>query len=115
MTAYPEMDVRERAPQPYVGFTATVTMTDFSPVVDRMPEIFARLAEQGVAPTGPPFWRYRTIDMERQLVVEGGVPVAEEVAVDGLATDVLPAGRYVGTSFTGHPDRLVAVTGDLVR
>jgi hypothetical protein len=97
-----------------VGKTASVTMDDFSPVVDRLPEIFGRLAERGVEPAGPPFFRYRVIDMEGELVVEAGVPVAEPLIVDGLDADVLPAGRYVETRFTGHPDRLITVTADLL-
>ena len=114
MSIYPEMSVQERAEQPYVGITASVTMGDFSPLTDRLPGIFGRLAEQGVEPAGPPFFRYRVIDMERELVIEGGVPVAVPVTVDGLSADVLPAGRYAVTTFTGHPDRLITVTADLL-
>ncbi len=115
MSSYPDMSLQERDQQPYVGMTASVTMDDFSPVVDRLDEVFGRLAERGVEPAGPPFFRYRVIDMERELVVEAGVPVAEPLLVDGLDADVLPPGRYVETTFTGHPDRLVTVTGDLLR
>ena len=115
MSTYPEMSLQDRAEQPYVGMTASVTMDDFSPVVDRLPEIFGRLAERAVLPAGPPFFRYRVIDMERELVVEAGVPVAEPLIVDGLDADMLPAGRYVETTFTGHPDQLITVTADLLR
>ena len=34
MSAYPEMSLQNRAEQPYVGMTASITMDDFSPVVD---------------------------------------------------------------------------------
>jgi hypothetical protein len=115
MSTYPEITVQERAGQPYVGMTASVTIDDFSPVADRLPEIFGRLAERGVEAAGPPFFRYRVIDMERELVVEAGVPVAEPLIVDGLDADVLRAGRYVATTFTGLPDRLITVTADLLR
>jgi hypothetical protein len=115
MSAYPDMSVQERAEQPYLGLTASVTVDDFSPVIDRMDETFRRLAERGIEPSGPPFWRYKVIDMERQLVIQAGVPVAEPVGLDGLDTDVVPSGRYVETTFTGHPDRLVTVTADLLR
>ena len=54
MSTYPEMSLQDRAEQPYVGMTASVTMDDFSPVVDRLPEIFGRLAERAVLPAGPP-------------------------------------------------------------
>ena len=115
MSTHPDMSLQDRAEQPYVGMTASVTMDDFSPVADRLPEIFGRLAERGVLPAGPPFFRYRVIDMERELVVEAGVPVAEPLIVDGLDADMLPAGRYVETTFTGHPDQLITVTADLLR
>src|SRR5918999_5483907 len=109
------MSVQERVQQPYVGMTASVTMGDFSPGVERHDEIFGRLAERGIEPAGPPYFRYKVIDMERELVVEAGVSVTEPVIVDGLDADVLPAGRYVTTTFTGHPDRLITVTADLLR
>jgi hypothetical protein len=48
-------------------------------------------------------------------VVEEGVPVAEPLIVDGLDSDVLPAGRKVATTFTGHPDKVITVTADLLR
>ena len=115
MSTYPDMSVQERAEQPYLGLTTSVTMGNFSPVIDGTAEIFGRLAERGVEPAGPPFFRYKVIDMERELVVEAGVPVAEPLLVDGLDADVLPSGRYVVTTFTGHPDRLITVTADLLR
>ena len=115
MSTYPEMSVQDRAEQPYLGRTASVTMGDFSPVIDGSSEIYGRLAEREIQPAGPPFFRYKVIDMERELVIEAGVPVAEPLVVDGLDADVLPAGRYVETTFTGHPDRLMAVTADLLR
>jgi hypothetical protein len=70
------------------------------------------LAARGLAPAGAPFFRYLVIDMERELEVEAGVPVAEPVNGEGeVLTGVLPPGRYAVTTHVGHPDRLVAVTG----
>jgi hypothetical protein len=115
MSTYPDFSVQDRADQPYVGLTASVTMGIFSPVIDRTAVVFQRLADRGVEPAGPPFFRYKVIDMERELVVETGVPVAEPLTVDGLDADVLPAGRYVETTFTGHPDQLMMATTDLLR
>jgi hypothetical protein len=115
MSIYPEMSLQNRAEQPYVGITASITMDDFSPVVDGLTEVVERLAERGLQSAGPPFFRYRVIDMERHMVVEAGVPVDEPLIVDGLDADVLPTGRYVTTTFTGHPQQLVGVTADLLR
>ncbi|NIJ14829.1 effector-binding domain-containing protein [Saccharomonospora amisosensis] len=102
-----EATVRDRAEQPYVGVRATITMTTFGLVADRIPEIFAWLGERGIAPAGPPFFRYYLIDVERELEVEAGVPVATPVeGGDGLCGGVLPAGRYATMTHVGHPDKL---------
>jgi effector-binding domain-containing protein len=74
--------------------------------------LFGWLAERGAEPAGPPFFRYLLIDMERELDVEAGVPVATPVEGDGeVLAGVLPAGRYAATTHVGHPDELIAVTG----
>jgi effector-binding domain-containing protein len=109
-----EPAVIERPAQHYVGITAPVTMTTFGIVADRIPELFAHLGSCGVAPAGAPFFRYHRIDMERELIVEVGVPVEAPVAGAGdIAAGVLPTGRYVTLLHTGHPDELVAVSAHL--
>jgi hypothetical protein len=104
--------VVERAEQPYVGVMRAITMTTFGVVADRMPALFDWLGERGVAPSSPPFFRYWMIDMERELIVEAGVPV--DAPLDGDGDDVhggvLPAGRYLTVTHTGHPDELIDVT-----
>jgi effector-binding domain-containing protein len=56
------------------------------------------------------------IDMERQLQVEVGVPVAAAVEDDGdVRGGTLPAGRYAVMMHTGAPDTLGAATADLLR
>jgi hypothetical protein len=121
--------IQDRAAQPYVGVTRTVTMTTIPEVADRLPELFTWLGERGVTPAGAPFFRYREIDMERELVVEAGVPVDSLDAIPDLGTDamsadqdsasrphggVLPAGRYVVVQHHGHPDDLERATGELL-
>jgi effector-binding domain-containing protein len=104
--------VEERPAQPYVAIRRTITMQTFPEVADRLPEVFGWLAAQGIAPAGPPFFRYLVIDMERELDVEAGVPVAAPLDGQGdVRGGVLPAGRYALTTHVGHPDELVAVTG----
>jgi effector-binding domain-containing protein len=52
--------------------------------------------------------------MERELIVEVGVPVEAPVAGAGdIAAGVLPAGRFVTLLHAGHPDELVAVSAHL--
>jgi effector-binding domain-containing protein len=107
--------VVDRAAQPYVGVREHITMTTFAVIADRFGEIFGWLAEHGIEPAGAPFFRYRTIDMERSLEIEAGVPVAEPVAPSlPVFADTLPAGRYVDLHVVGHPDELMAETARLL-
>jgi hypothetical protein len=84
------LEIVDRPAQPYVAIRRTITMQTFADIADRLPGLFGWLAERGAAPAGPPFFRYLVIDMERELDVEAGVPVAAPVAGD---------------------DQLIAVTG----
>ncbi len=106
------LEIVDRPAQPYVAVRRTITMQTFAEIADRLPGLFGWLAERGVAPAGPPFFRYLVIDMERELDVEAGVPGAAPVDGDGeVLAGELPAGRYATTTHTGHPDQLIAVTG----
>ena len=105
----------QRAEQPYVGRRETISMTEFARVADHLPTMFGGLAERGVALAGAPFFRYRTIDMAYELVVEAGIPVHGDADVEPPSfVDVLPAGRYVTVSHIGHPDELVGVTARML-
>jgi len=104
-----------RAAQPYVGIRRTVTMRTMHEVIDRIPDVLAWVEQHGVTAAGPPFLRYRLIDMEAGLEVEAGVPVPEAVPDDGeVRGGVLPAGRYVTLAQVGHPDALVEVIAELL-
>jgi effector-binding domain-containing protein len=108
-------EITQRAAQTYVGVSAWVTMANLGSVADRIPEIFGWLGARGIAPVGPPFFRYHVIDMERQLRVEVGVPVASATEDDGeIRAGTLPAGRFATMTHTGAPDTLVSATGDLL-
>lgn len=107
--------VQERDAQPYVAVKGLVTMQTIPEIADRLGEVFGWLAGQGVEPAGPPFLKYNVIDMERELEIEAGVPVATEVSGDGpVFSGVLPAGRYATVVHRGHFDQLVRVTGALL-
>jgi effector-binding domain-containing protein len=109
------LEIVDRPAQPYVAVRRTVTMQTFPEIADRLPELFGWLAERGVGPAGAPFFRYLVIDMERELDVEAGVPVAAPVDADGeVIAGVLPAGRYAATTHVGHPDELIEVTGEFL-
>jgi effector-binding domain-containing protein len=110
-----EPTVVEHAAQPYVGVTGAVTMTTFAQIADRFPDVFGWLGSRRIGVAGPPFFRYLVIDMERELIVEAGVPVATPVEGDGdVHAGVLPAGRYATVTHKGHPAELVEVTGALL-
>jgi effector-binding domain-containing protein len=83
-------------------------------VADRLPEIFGWLGARGIVPAGPPFFRYHVIDMDRQLLVEAGVPVVSAVSdADDIRAGTLPAGRFAVMTHTGAPETLVAATAAL--
>jgi effector-binding domain-containing protein len=108
-------EITQRAAQPYAGISAWVTMAAIGSVADRIPEIFSWLGARGIAPAGPPFFRYHVVDMERQLQVEAGVPVASAVEDDGaIRAGTLPPGRFAIMTHTGAPDTLAAATAGLL-
>jgi effector-binding domain-containing protein len=111
-----EPEIVERPAVVYAGISQWVTMDALGSVADRIPEIFGWLAARGIAPAGPPFFRYHVIDMERQLLVEAGVPVVSPVADDegDIRGGTLPAGRFVVMMHTGAPPTLMAATAALL-
>ena len=106
----------QRAAQPYVAIQAFVTMQTLGVVLPGLlPEVFAWLGARGISPAGAPFWKYNVVDMERQLDVEVGVPVALAAAGDDrVLAGVLPAGKYATLWHTGHPDSLADATAALL-
>ena len=113
-----EPSIETRTEQPYVGITRFVTMQTIAEAADQLPVVFDWLGARGVQPAGAPFFRYHTIDMERELEIEVGVPVPRGSAVpasdDEVTAGVLPAGRYATIEHVGHPDQLVTATADLL-
>lgn len=104
-----------RAEQPYAAIAGSVTMTRFSDIADRLPELFGWLAARGIEPAGAPFFRYDVIDMRRELRIDAGIPVAAPVPGEGrVRPGVLPAGRYATVTHLGHPERLIEVNAALL-
>ena len=67
-----------------------------------LPELFGWLAARGVAPCGPPFFRYVSMSRGDGMTVDVGVPVATRIDADGsVAPDELPAGRYAVLTHVG--------------
>ena len=109
-------EITQRAAVPYAGISAWVTMAALGSVADRIPELFGWLGAHGIAPAGPPFFRYHVIDMEWQLLVEVGVPLVSQAAEsDGdVRGGVLPGGRFAVMTHTGTPESLMGATAALL-
>ena len=114
MTAEPM--IAERPAQPYVAIKVLVTMETLGAVVPPLNrEVFAWLADRGVAPAGPPFWKYNVIDMEHGLEIEAGVAVAAPVqGNERVLAGVLPTGRYLTVLHRGHPETLRNATAGML-
>jgi len=108
-------EIVTRAAQPYAAIRTRMTMAELPGLGPRLGEVFAWLGGHGLAPAGPPFFKYNVIDMMRELEVEAGVPVA--TAADGggeVISGVLPAGRYATVRHVGHPSELMGATKALL-
>ncbi|MEU1277603.1 GyrI-like domain-containing protein [Streptomyces sp. NPDC005805] len=101
----------ERDEQPYVYIRGSVRMDGFAAIADRLPELIDWLVGQGAGLAGAPFFRYNTVDLEGESVVEAGIPVSVAPQPEGdVGVAALPPGRYVTTTHIGHPDQLFGVT-----
>ncbi|MBA2363386.1 MAG: GyrI-like domain-containing protein [Chloroflexia bacterium] len=98
-----EPTLTDREEQPYMGHRTRATMQELGTAIPQgLDAVFAWLEKQGVTPAGAPFVRYHVIDMEAELDIELGVPVAAAMPGDGdVAAGVLPAGRYAALVYTG--------------
>jgi effector-binding domain-containing protein len=108
-------EVVRREAVPYAAIPITVTMDSLATAVPLNGAVFDWLGQHDIAPAGPPFWKYNVIDMANQLELEVGVATATPVVADDrISAGELPAGRYLETTFHGHPDGLQQATGDLL-
>jgi effector-binding domain-containing protein len=103
-----EPRLEQRAQQPYVGIRSSITMSQIGTVLPPLiGELFAWLGQRQATPVGPPFFRYRVIDMSGHLEIDVGVPVAAVLSGDQrVIVDTLPAGAYATAIYTGNPAQL---------
>jgi hypothetical protein len=112
MTSY---EVVQRDAVPYAAIAIVVPMERLASAGPLNGVVFDWLAQQHVAPAGPPFWKYNVIDMAGQLELEVGVATATSaIAYDQVSVGELPVGRYLETTYHGHPDGLRQATADLL-
>jgi len=108
-------EVVQREAVAYAAIAIAVPMERLAAAGPLNGEVFNWLAQQHVSPVGPPFWKYNVIDMSGQLELEVGVATeTPATADDRVGVGELPAGRYLETTYQGHPDGLLQATSDLL-
>jgi effector-binding domain-containing protein len=101
--------VYERPDEPYMGIRVQTPFKGMFTLIDKhlFKELREWMKQAGVEPAGKPFFRFYVINMEGEMDVEVGIPVATALAGNGrVCGGVMPAGRYaslvyVGTGYTG--------------
>jgi hypothetical protein len=98
-----EPKLEHRPERHYMGIRTQTPVEGLQAVIPQLlGDVFAWLGKQGVTPAGAPFIRYHVINMEANLDVELGVPVASALRGDGrIAAGVLAAGQYAALVYTG--------------
>ena len=87
----------------YMGIRTQTQFKGMFKVVDKLfKEMNKWVKQHKVEPAGPPFLRYHVIDMEGEMDIEVGFPVATALP-DGerVCAGVIPAGRYASLVYTG--------------
>lgn len=114
--AYPTPFFETCKPVPYVGKLFTLSMEQLSEAASAFDQIYAWLAQQGIEPAGPPFYRYKEFYSDGRITLEAGVPVeVDSVADSGFTTGILPEGRYLSILHTGDYSGLQPVTSFLMK
>jgi effector-binding domain-containing protein len=114
MMTLPEVQTRTATPYIYVPFTVRMDQMQ-RPAEEGFPQIFAHIEKHGLKPVGAAFYNYRRINMEDTLDVEAGIALEGAAPEEGnVKAGILPAGRFMGLAWHGHPDQLMTVTGMLV-
>ena len=104
-----EPGVYERPDEHYMGIRVQTPFKGMFTVIDKhlFKELRAWMKQEGVEPAGKPFFRFYVINMEGEMDVEVGIPVATPLPGNGrVCPGVMPGGRYaslvyVGTGYTG--------------
>lgn len=104
----PQID--ERPEEPYLGIRIQTPFKGMFTVVDKhlFKELRAWMKQAGIEPSGSPFLRYHVINMEGEMDIEVGIPVAQALPGNGrVCPGVLPSGRYasliyINNGYTGN-------------
>jgi effector-binding domain-containing protein len=108
-TQVSDISIDERPQQCYMGIRTQTPMKGMFKVVDKLfKEMNTWLKAHKVELSGAPFLRYHVIDMEGEMDIEVGFPVATALEGDDrVKPQMLPAGRYaslvyIGNGYTGN-------------
>lgn len=99
----PKID--ERSAEQYMGIRIQMPFKGMFTVVDKQlfKELRAWLNQAGIAPAGAPFLRYHVINMDGEMDIEVGIPVAPALAGNGrVCPGVLPGGRYASLIYMNN-------------
>lgn len=115
MTTEPTLE--HRPVQHFAGIRTLTTMPNLgSAIMENHDRIYRWLGENNIEPSGPPFIRYHVIDMQGDMDVELGVPVAKPIEGNGtVKSNTLPEGDYLVTLYTGPYEDLISVTGNFLK
>ena len=103
-----EPRIEDRDAQPYAAIPVRVTLPEWGQANALLGEVLGWLAERNIPVSGPPVYRYRVIgDTDTAYELEVGWLVHSPVEGDDrVVSGEMPAGSYVTTTHTGHPDGL---------
>lgn len=90
--------------KPEVVYMGIRTQTQFKGMFAVVTKLFREMNKwmdgQGLKPAGPPFLRYHVIDMDGEMDIEVGFPVAQAgPGDDRVKPGKLPAGRYAHLTY----------------
>lgn len=98
----------------YAAVAAEVHMPFGEAIGPLMGEAAGYLGSAGVKGFGPAVFKYNVIDMPRLEVELGFVTLGPVAGNKRVKAGVLPAGRYVTTTYFGHYDNLESVTAVVI-
>jgi effector-binding domain-containing protein len=101
--------IYERPDEHYLGIRVQTPFKGMFTLIDKhlLKEIRTWMQQAGIEPAGQPFFRFYVINMDGEMDVEAGIPVATALPGNGrVCPGVLPGGRYaslvyIGTGYTG--------------
>jgi effector-binding domain-containing protein len=89
--------------QPYVAIRQKVSMAEIPTVLPPLiSEVFIWMGANNVEGNGAPFFRYLTMDEDKNMLVDVGIPTNSSVSgSEKIIAKEFPAGNYATLTFTG--------------